>query len=258
MTEGNTFLNAILDDNHQVLGEVYVITNILNNKLYVGQTLTHRLNHGKYRPFGSVGRLKDHISEALCNSKTNQCRYLNNAIRKHGKDAFKVEIVERCLKDVLDDREKFHIQEYNCLYPQGYNLTKGGKAVWKVAFEDISDNTPSIKPPKNTKRLETTKTLISSRLRERFDKNPELKHQMMVRSKQQHETNKLPRFEGVTLEDNLDKYIHPVINQETQQVRFYKVKVGDVVTKFHGKHSSPDELKREALEFLTKIQKQNS
>lgn len=252
-----TLLTSILDNNQEVLGEVYVITNVLNNKVYVGQTVTHRLNRRKYRPFGSVGRFKDHISEALCNNKAKQCRYLNNAIRKHGKDAFKVEMVERCSKEALDNREIFYIQQFNSLYPSGYNLTKGGKTLWKIAFTDTSDNTSSVKHPKNTQRLETTKTLISARLKDRFNKNPDLKRDMMVRSKQQHEANKLSKFRGISLNDDLDKYIHPVINQETKQIRFYKVKVGDVVTKFHGKHSSPDELRKDALEFLTKIKQKS-
>lgn len=252
-----SILTSILDNKQDVLGEVYVITNTVNNKVYVGQTLTHRLNHKKYRPFGSIGRFKDHISEALCNNKDKQCRYLNNAIRRHGKDAFKVEMVERCPKEALDEREKFYIQQYHSLYPKGYNLTKGGKTLWKVAFTDTTKDTSSIKQPKNTKRLETTKTLISSRLKDRFKQNPELKRDMMVRSKQQHEAKKLLKFGGVSLDDDLDNYIHPVVNQETKQIWFYKVKVGDVVTKFQGKHSSPDELKKEALEFLKKIKQKS-
>lgn len=250
--EENIF-NDILDDNSKVLGEIYVITNLNNNKQYVGQTLTHRLNHGKYRPFGSKGRFNDHISEALCNSKTKQCRYLNNAIRKHGRNAFKFEMIERCPKEILDNKETLYIQEYNTLYPNGYNLTKGGKTLWKVDFKDTSDNIESIKQPRNTKKKDETKTLISSRLKERFEKNPQLKEQMMLRSKEQHEANKLAKFAGLQLDDDIEKYLHPVINQETNSVRFYRVKVGDVVTKFHGKHTSSEELRKEALEFLKKI-----
>jgi hypothetical protein len=36
------------DEFHKVEGEVYKITNTVTNKCYVGQTRSHRLNHGKY------------------------------------------------------------------------------------------------------------------------------------------------------------------------------------------------------------------
>ena len=64
-------MNEILNDNSQVVGHIYLITNIQTNKQYVGQTLSHRKNKTKYRPFGYQGRFKDHISEAVCNTKKN-------------------------------------------------------------------------------------------------------------------------------------------------------------------------------------------
>ena len=42
-------MNKILDitEKEKVVGEIYVITNIINNKKYIGQTRSHRLNHNK-------------------------------------------------------------------------------------------------------------------------------------------------------------------------------------------------------------------
>ena len=74
-------MNEILNDSSNVLGHIYVITNLITKKQYVGQTVSHRKNRNKYRPFGFEGRFKDHISEALCNTKKKQCNYLNNSIR---------------------------------------------------------------------------------------------------------------------------------------------------------------------------------
>ncbi|NBP57407.1 hypothetical protein EBU71_12900, partial [bacterium] len=95
-------MDKILEDNSQVVGQIYLITNKQTNKQYVGQTLSHRKNHNKYRPFGYIGRFKDHISEALCNTKKKQCTYLNNAIRLYGKDEFTVELITVCPKEDLD------------------------------------------------------------------------------------------------------------------------------------------------------------
>ena len=57
-------------DAHKVNGEIYKIINKINNKCYIGQTRSHRLNREKYRPFGHLGRFKDHISESIKNVLT--------------------------------------------------------------------------------------------------------------------------------------------------------------------------------------------
>ena len=56
-------MNMILnkDEIDKVVGEIYKMTNTTNGKHYIGQTRSHRLNHDKYRPFGYLGRFKDHI-----------------------------------------------------------------------------------------------------------------------------------------------------------------------------------------------------
>ena len=117
----------ILLSNSLVKGEIYKIRNKITLKEYVGQTLTHRKNKGKYRPFGSEGRFKDHISEAINNTKKNQCVYLNNSIRKYGQENFEYETIINCEISELDYYEKDSIKKYDTLYPNGYNLAKGGK-----------------------------------------------------------------------------------------------------------------------------------
>jgi group I intron endonuclease len=116
---------AILDDVNKRYCEIYKITNILNGKVYVGQAVSHILNHKRYRPYGHIKRFKCHISEAF-SCKKNQSHYLNNAIRKYGVENFKVELIEYCEMKCADEREIFHIHLENCLYPNGYNLKNGG------------------------------------------------------------------------------------------------------------------------------------
>ena len=121
------YIDKRLKTNEYILGEVYLITNCMNGKKYVGQAVSHRLNLGSYKPFGYQGRFRDHLSEAICNRKKKQCSFLNNAIRKYGADEFIVELLERCLPHEMNDREIYYIKTLGTIFPNGYNLTEGGK-----------------------------------------------------------------------------------------------------------------------------------
>lgn len=114
-------------DINNVKGEIYIIICKVTGKFYVGKTQTHRMNMGQYKPFGTIGRFKDHVSEAICNKKPKQCTYLNNAIRKYGPEAFvSIRLMYCELNDVYNYEQKL-IEAYGSLYPYGYNLTIGGK-----------------------------------------------------------------------------------------------------------------------------------
>jgi len=116
---------SILNEPTNRYCEIYKIINLSNNKIYVGQAVSHILNHKKYRPYGREGRFRCHISEAF-STKKNQSHYLNNAIRKYGVENFIVELIEYCEIDDADERETHYIKEFNSLYPNGYNLKNGG------------------------------------------------------------------------------------------------------------------------------------
>ena len=249
-----TCLDDILEDDSKVLGEIYMMTNTKNNMQYVGQTWTHRLNHGKYRPFGIIGRFKDHVSEALCNNKAKQCKYLNNAIRKNGANSFKVELLERCQRHILDEREIHYINHLNTLYPNGYNLTKGGKTLWKANYEDEVIDNQYKQQPRNQQRTEGTKKLISKRLKEAFEREPQLKQQRMQQAQKQHMEAKLKKYENVVFDEYLEQYLHPVVSKKTNSIKFYKVIINGITTRFYGKHVAPEELKENAMKFLQTIQ----
>jgi len=117
--------NKILDNPTERYCEIYKITNISNGKIYVGQAVSHILNHKRYRPYGHEGRFRCHISEAF-STKKNQSHYLNNAIRKYGVTDFMVELIECCELEKADEREIHYIKELNSLFPNGYNLKNGG------------------------------------------------------------------------------------------------------------------------------------
>jgi group I intron endonuclease len=115
----------ILDNPTERYCEIYKIINLSNNKIYVGQAVSHILNHKRYRPYGHEGRFRCHISEAF-STKKNQSHYLNNAIKKYGVTNFVVELIEYCEISNADERETYYIKELNSLFPNGYNLKNGG------------------------------------------------------------------------------------------------------------------------------------
>lgn len=160
---------------------IYKITNIITKKLYIGQTVSHVLNHKKYRPFGIHKRFKAHISEAFSNKKK-QCFYLNNSIKKHGEENFIVELLECCICEKADELETFYINSLNSLYPNGYNLKNGGQ---------------SFKHDDNSKKK------VSKGVEEYF------------------KDKKFERFKNINLiDDNYEKYIHP-LNRKGVQYGWY-------------------------------------
>lgn len=89
---------------------IYQITNLINNKIYIGQT-----NNIKKR-------WSNHKN---CNSPK---MVIAKAIKKYGVENFKFEILlEGLTAEESDEAEVRLIQEKNSLVPNGYNVEKGGK-----------------------------------------------------------------------------------------------------------------------------------
>lgn len=59
------------------------------------------------------------------------------AIRKYGEENFEVEVVEEVERTLLDSKEKYYIEYYNSLTPNGYNISKGGQ-LNKKSVDDFS------------------------------------------------------------------------------------------------------------------------
>lgn len=96
------------------MGQVYCITNIVNNKKYIGitkHTFRIRYNH----------------RDDWWNSPNLTSVPLKKAISKYGRKKFKVEILEETEHlDSLNFLEKYYIKKLTTISPFGYNLTSGG------------------------------------------------------------------------------------------------------------------------------------
>jgi group I intron endonuclease len=88
---------------------VYLITNTINGKRYVGQTKQTLAN-----------RWSMHVAK-------NHCRYLHNAIQKYGRENFIIEALFDVLnKELANEFEIEYIERYKTMYPNGYNILPGG------------------------------------------------------------------------------------------------------------------------------------
>ncbi len=236
-------MDELLTDRSQIRGQIYLMKNTTTNMKYIGQTVSHRKNHSKYRPFGYIGRFNDHISEALCNTKRKQCWYLNNAIRKYGKDDWSIELVQDCSLEELDSLEKFYINEYKTLYPNGYNLTRGGKTLKTIDHQFVEELNISKKRGGCKFRSEETRIKMSKRSLD-ISNLPEVKESRSNLAKINHLHKKLEKFKDEKIDPtNLDQYI-------TLKKGVVAICINNKYSYFNSKRESHDASKNRALEFL--------
>ena len=101
-------------------GYIYLITNKINGKKYVGQTITTI----EYR-------FKKHMS----NTQKGACPCIYNAVKKYGKDNFSCEQLDfaiaptkKELVNILNELEIYYISKLKTLVDEnGYNIDKGGR-----------------------------------------------------------------------------------------------------------------------------------
>ncbi len=107
-----------------IMRYVYVLRNLVNGKVYIGQTIN------------LARRKAGHMYAARKGSEYP----LYRAIRKHGENSFIFEALEECRDEQIDEREKFWICQLDSRNPEkGYNLAPGGRSASTEAHRKISD-----------------------------------------------------------------------------------------------------------------------
>lgn len=102
----------ILGTSSIVIG-IYKITNQITNQCYIGQS--NNIDT----------RWKDHCKAGL-GIDTPAGNKLYKAIQEYGLQNFSFEVLEKCNREQLDEKEKYYIDLYDA-YNFGYNSTKGNK-----------------------------------------------------------------------------------------------------------------------------------
>lgn len=132
---------------------IYKITNNINNKVYIGKTIR-----------SLEIRFKEHLKDSDVEDNK-----LYRAMRKYGKENFSIEKIEEVSKEILSERERFWIKEYDSYY-DGYNATFGGDGESPVNEEEIIELYQFGKTMKEISEItfHTQKT-ISSVLKRNFE-----------------------------------------------------------------------------------------
>ena len=125
-------------------GFIYKITNTINGKSYIGQTIQNVKE-----------RFYQHCATKCSKAVSNKA--IHRAIKKYGKSNFTVEVIEEIDSANLNDRERYWIKCYNS-YNNGYNSTKGGQDGCKP-FKDL-DVESIIKEYNTGKSLRTLGTIF--------------------------------------------------------------------------------------------------
>ena len=95
---------------------IYRITNLVNGKTYIGQSID----------------IKRRFSEHRCISHESNI-HLKRALKKYGKENFKYEVLEECDISELDEKEVYYI---STLKPE-YNIASGGQSSLRTYPEEV-------------------------------------------------------------------------------------------------------------------------
>ena len=89
---------------------IYIIKNTINDKVYIGQSSDPVLRW----------------SQHLYNSRYIRNNTIDKAIHDYGEENFYYQILEKDVEN-YDERERYWIERYDSLVPNGFNRAKGGK-----------------------------------------------------------------------------------------------------------------------------------
>ena len=96
---------------------VYLITNLVNQKQYIGEHSTNNLNDNYF----------------------SSSAYVKNAVKKYGTENFKIEILEQFnTKQTAFNAQEKYIKYYNTLIPVGYNISPTGGSNCKGGVMHVS------------------------------------------------------------------------------------------------------------------------
>lgn len=108
---------------NKITGDIYMITNLINGKKYIGQSRNEKGGH--------IARWNDHQRRAY--RTTGKRSSISSAIAKYGVENFIITLLEQKVfesifecSEWMDSMESFYIDKFDSL-KNGYNATSGGQ-----------------------------------------------------------------------------------------------------------------------------------
>jgi hypothetical protein len=119
------------------MGFIYKITSTATNKIYIGQTSKTINKRWRYHRGSYKSYVKHKNGEGGRKDLSNSALYAS--MLKYGYETFSIHKLIEIPNSELNEFEKFYIQLYNTLSPNGLNLTGGGSD-----FKKVSESTSKI------------------------------------------------------------------------------------------------------------------
>ena len=118
---------------------IYKITNLINGKAYIGKTL-----------LTIEERWKEHCRDA----RKERCekRPLYSAMNKYGFENFKVEQIEECDDNTVNEQEVYWIEHFGT-FKDGYNATIGGDGKHYLDYDLICETYKQVQSMAKTAKL---------------------------------------------------------------------------------------------------------
>lgn len=113
-----------------MLGEIYKVTCIINNKSYIGQVVREHISGKK---FTAEVRWRIHVLGAK--NGHSSCKALSNAILKYGAYNFIIRVLLICDEHQLNYYENKYVRQNNTLALHGYNIRHGGGSRGRLSDE---------------------------------------------------------------------------------------------------------------------------
>lgn len=110
------------DIEKEIKGSIYIITNDINNLVYIGQTC-----ESLQKRFGRH-----------CRNNNDSKDSIDYDINLYGKEHFKIKLIEKIPIEQLDEKEIYWIKFYDS-YKKGYNRTAGGMGSRLYSPEQINE-----------------------------------------------------------------------------------------------------------------------
>jgi len=218
---------------------VYLTTNKINNKKYIGADKNNNPNY-----FGSGLKIK-------------------LAIKKYGRENFTKEIIEECELDNLYEREKYWVDFYDCVNSDDYyNLSEGGKGGNKLynkqSHKKWEMNRPNISKYAIERKGKTYKEIYGDNAE--IEKNKRrnsllgVKHSTERRKKQsESHLNKIPWNKGLTKNDIRIKNFIKQRKSPTYIKTYILITPENQILEFNGKHKLKEYIKKVNEKFNRKL-----